>query len=689
MLPQELRGVLMDRSLKPSMLASEHLAGSTVLSPHFRAVTVDEHGNNEPFYVNPNDFYTGHLAEDSSVTVNAHFEDGILSSSINFQHDTYMVEPAWRHHKPSDNFTMISYRGSDVNWDEILPIDPETGKRTKMKDGIRLPEGSARNTQQSYGQNATNMGGNSRHKRGAVFKNTCPLLVVADYYFFRDMGNRKRQTTASFLMKIHVKFASVQGHYNADHSWHYNEKLYAFSRSPQNNLFCLAHLFTSYPMADNVLGLAFIAPESVASAGGICSTGHNWGAEHDADDVDECNPGSNGKYVMWPYAVPGYEENNQFFSPCSKRGIAPVLRSKSGYCFRNVVEKENTVDPSKDEGKVKSLCGNGIVEENEECDIGFPEEDVEDKCCNRDCKFKPGAQCSDFNSPCCKECFIASSSVVCEEKNELACKGEAFCDGKTLNCSAPSLLSNTPCIDKGQCYSGRCLNFCQLRGLSESKTLKPCLCTQNTTAMCRRCCLEIMQNDTKGECLPTAVLQEDGRTCATGTCDEGVCAKIEQDLAHRIFKFIKFLTADSLVEFMRTNIVGTVIVLSLLIWIPASWIVSCVDKRQVVENENDLQRWLSRERSLMGIQRDQMKDFVIKNSRFTSVLNASHINGTREQNFPSASTSSKRVTFRDHGITGEHCNQPFSPGNGDHQGWVSRQQVKTTKQAESWQKASD
>lgn len=46
-----------------------------------------------------------------------------------------------------------------------------------------------------------------------------------------------------------------------------------------------------------------------------------------------------------------------------------------------------------DEGKVKSLCGNGIVEENEECDIGFPEEDVEDKCCNRDCKFKPGAQC--------------------------------------------------------------------------------------------------------------------------------------------------------------------------------------------------------------------------------------------------------------------------------------------------------
>ncbi|XP_070179907.1 ADAM 17-like protease [Littorina saxatilis] len=276
--------------------------GSSVLSSKFRAVTVDKHGKNEPFYINRNDFYSGHLAENSSVEVTAHFEEGVLSSSIHFHNDTYVVEPAWRHRKPSENFTMISYRGSDVNWDEILPFDPKTGKRTKLKDGIRLPEGSAYNTQQAYGQNATYAGGDSRHKRGAVEKNTCPLLVVADYYFFKNMGNNKRQISASFIistiqkvnvhykrtvfdadngfydmgfqideMKIYVQFTNKRGHFNSDINWGYNRKLYAFSRSPTNNRFCLAHLFTSYAMSDNVLGLAFIAPENLNSAGGICT----------------------------------------------------------------------------------------------------------------------------------------------------------------------------------------------------------------------------------------------------------------------------------------------------------------------------------------------------------------------------------------------------------------------------------
>lgn len=38
-------------------------------------------------------------------------------------------QPAWRHSLPSENQTMISYRGSDVNWEDIYPIDPKTGKR--------------------------------------------------------------------------------------------------------------------------------------------------------------------------------------------------------------------------------------------------------------------------------------------------------------------------------------------------------------------------------------------------------------------------------------------------------------------------------------------------------------------------------------------------------------------------------
>ncbi|KAL8565068.1 hypothetical protein ACOMHN_005271 [Nucella lapillus] len=627
--------------------------GSPVLGPNFKAKTVDSSGNTHTFHVNPNNFYTGHLADDSSVSVDAHFEDGVLSSNIRFPHDTYVVEPAWRHHVDSDNFSMITYRGSDVNWEEIFPIDPKTGKRTKMKDGIRLfDEPKQEKTGRLY-RNISSPVGHSRHKR-AIRKNTCPLLVVADYQFFRDMGQSKRETTASFLiaavqnvnqhykntawdatsgyvnmgfqieeMLIHTQYTvNTKGHYNSDTSWDYNQKLYAFSRSRHINKFCLAHLFTSYAFQDNVLGLAFIAPESAASAGGICSIsshiegapvyprtgwssaknsrnlpvlslqyelvtthGHNWGSEHDPD-TDECGPSSrdDGKYVMWPYAVPGFEDNNKFFSPCSKRYIAPVLRSKSGFCFRG-------------EADLKGMCGNGIVEKGEECDVGFTEEGEEDLCCTKKCKLKPEAVCSDFNHACCQGCLVANKTVLCEAKNPLACKDEAFCEGK--------------------CYNGTCLNYCALLGVERGRIMSPCLCVQNATAMCRRCCAEVGPDRKKGECLPTEEVQTPGRTCHMGSCDDnGVCVKVEQQLAHRIFRFIKSLTVSKLVEVMRTNIVGTVIILSLLIWIPASWVVSCVDKRKIVQEEDYLQRWVSREHSILGVSREDLPNFRIKNSRF-------------------------------------------------------------------------
>ena len=39
------------------------------------------------------------FTDDSSISVNAHFEDGILSSSIQFPHDTYVVEVRVTRHK--------------------------------------------------------------------------------------------------------------------------------------------------------------------------------------------------------------------------------------------------------------------------------------------------------------------------------------------------------------------------------------------------------------------------------------------------------------------------------------------------------------------------------------------------------------------------------------------------------------
>ena len=40
------------------------------------------------------------------------------------------------------------------------------------------------------------------------------------------------------------------------------------------------------------------------------------------------------------------------------------------------------------------------------------------------------------------------------------------------------------------------------------------------TAMCRRCCAEVRENNTKGECLPTKEVVKAGRTCHIGTCSD-------------------------------------------------------------------------------------------------------------------------------------------------------------------------
>lgn len=99
--------------------------------------------------------------------------------------------------------------------------------------------------------------------------------------------------------------------------------------------------------------------------------GHNWGAEHDPD-TNECAPGG-GHYIMYPHSSTGSQENNLVFSPCSRRTIARVLRSKSGLCFTE---------------RVTATCGNGFVESGEECDVGVTSSATADPCCDKTCKLK-------------------------------------------------------------------------------------------------------------------------------------------------------------------------------------------------------------------------------------------------------------------------------------------------------------
>ncbi|XP_076612495.1 disintegrin and metalloproteinase domain-containing protein 17 [Chaetodon auriga] len=366
---------------------------------------------------------------------------------------------------------------------------------------------------------------------------------------------------------------------------------------------CLAHLFTYQDFDEGTLGLAYVAPSKPDIPGGLCSKacppssnqqraiylntgltstknygktiltkeadlvtthelGHNFGAEHDPDNIPYCAPREDqgGKYVMYPIAVSGDHVNNKLFSNCSKRSIVKRLRSKAPSCF-----KQRNIN----------VCGNSRVEQGEECDPGLLHINS-DRCCTTDCRLRAGAQCSDRNSACCKNCRFESEGEVCQEPIDATCKGHSYCTGNSSECPPPENAPNkTVCLDSGECLNGECVPFCQA-----ILKLQPCACNE-TNSSCKVCC-----RSSSGVCAPyqdktgSFLFLRKGKPCTVGFCDgAGKCMKQVQDVIERLWDFIDKLDINTFGKFLADNIVGSVVAFSLLFWVPFSILVHCVDKK--------------------------------------------------------------------------------------------------------------
>lgn len=131
-----------------------------------------------------------------------HMEDGVITGSIHLPDETYHIEPSWRHMPSSDNKTMIAYKSSDIkfSWDESHVNPGEVGPRTcgYVKEGMELEEEDGRENHWTSD--------NHRKKRQVdqyeytPTKTRCPLLLVADYRFFQEMGGSNTKTTINYLV---------------------------------------------------------------------------------------------------------------------------------------------------------------------------------------------------------------------------------------------------------------------------------------------------------------------------------------------------------------------------------------------------------------------------------------------------------------------------------------------------------
>ena len=177
--------------------------------------------------------------------------------------------------------------------------------------------------------------------------------------------------------------------------------------------------------------------------------GHNLGFLHDGDEDDCPDTG----LIM--AAKAGYELETEW-STCT---VAKYSAVYSGFaCLKQGDESE---------------CGNGIVEEGEECDCWNNDcSDTlygdENSCCDAEtCRLKPGKACSSYHDGCCdSSCAIKPNGEVCRDAVS-TCDVQEKCDGSSKSCAADVWKPyGTKCAydalsdhDIGTCFRNECRNI--------------------------------------------------------------------------------------------------------------------------------------------------------------------------------------------------------------------------------------
>uniref|UniRef100_A0A8C5DMD7 Disintegrin and metalloproteinase domain-containing protein 19-like n=1 Tax=Gouania willdenowi TaxID=441366 RepID=A0A8C5DMD7_GOUWI len=179
--------------------------------------------------------------------------------------------------------------------------------------------------------------------------------------------------------------------------------------------------------------------------------GHNLGMSHDHDGC--CSEASNEQGGCVMAAATG-SPFPRVFSHCSKHELNNYLQKGGGMCLYNMPNMKELVGGNK--------CGNGFVEEGEECDCGEPDECFNDCCHANNCTLKEDAQCA--HGVCCQGCRLKQSGTMCRGPAG-SCDLPEYCTGASAYCPANVyLLDGSKChygLALAYCYNGMCLTHQQ------------------------------------------------------------------------------------------------------------------------------------------------------------------------------------------------------------------------------------
>ncbi|XP_041435827.1 disintegrin and metalloproteinase domain-containing protein 10 isoform X1 [Xenopus laevis] len=476
--------------------------------------------NNRPLPVDISFVYSGALKDEFESFCHGAIIDGHFEGFIHTKNGTFYVE-----YEKNLNGTTDSYIYHEKDIDYSLMKDKKSFELTLKKYQL-LEKMKLKAKEEDL----------TRKKRSLdLSRTTCLLYLKADYLFYKRFNSIEQVISqiSSYMTSVNTIYG--QANFNGIKGINFKiktlnvvqedkpssvmhptfigpEKLLMLHSESNWNNYCLSYLMTDRDY-NGVLGLAWNGRPG--NSGGICSKysqhegnlktvvtlntgivtiqkygqylpprlihitlahelGHSLGAPH--DESQECakfdTNSDNGNYLMFPYAMDGNQYNNDKFSPCSIFYIGNLLRVKKDQCF---VESD------------RPTCGNQIVEEGEQCDVGYNDNDP---CCYgaesaMQCTLKPGKQCSPSQGLCCSHsCSYKPKSQKCQEEGE--CTLENYCTGESSKCSKPLPKSNYTLCNLGTriCINGMCRqSVCAKFGMEQ--------CDCNSESMhekCQLCC---------------------------------------------------------------------------------------------------------------------------------------------------------------------------------------------------------
>ncbi|NXL85120.1 ADAM9 protein, partial [Alectura lathami] len=217
----------------------------------------------------------------------------------------------------------------------------------------------------------------------------------------------------------------------------------------------VSHLIIGRDSYAGSIGMAFVGTVCSQVQGGSISTlnhnnmlrhatvvahelGHNLGMKHD----DKRCPAS---YIMY-----STDKGSRNFSSCSADDFENLILNGGGNCLRNPPKTSNVYK--------EPFCGNNVIDNNEECDCGKPQECTNPCCDAATCKLTPGSQCA--QGLCCKNCKFKVAGAECRPKMDV-CDLPEFCRGSDAYCPDDVYVMNGyPCNNmKSYCYYGVCQSF--------------------------------------------------------------------------------------------------------------------------------------------------------------------------------------------------------------------------------------